>query len=108
MFTEFIKNISYTCVLDAVDHTDVFAFIAVNKRLGSIICHIFHVPKVRPTTAHGMKRGWAASPSPRMHPLPVPPPPPPVLLVQLPRQGSGNKAYAAINTAFQLLAADEK
>ena len=67
MFAEFIKNISYTCVLDAVDKTDLFAFIAVNKQLGVVNCHIYHVPK-----------------------------------------GSGNRAYSAINTAFKLLAADEK
>ncbi|EDQ92328.1 uncharacterized protein MONBRDRAFT_13710, partial [Monosiga brevicollis MX1] len=46
---------------------DVFAYIAVNKRMGTIHCHIYHVPK-----------------------------------------GSGNRAYAAINNAFKMLAADEK
>lgn len=30
---EFIKNISYTCVLESTDQVDVFAYIAVNKRL---------------------------------------------------------------------------
>jgi hypothetical protein len=45
MFPEFIKNISYTCVLDAIDSTDIFAYIAVNKQLGVINCHIYHVPK---------------------------------------------------------------
>eukprot|EP00730_Choanoeca_flexa_P005059 TRINITY_DN11867_c1_g1_i9.p1 TRINITY_DN11867_c1_g1~~TRINITY_DN11867_c1_g1_i9.p1 ORF type:complete len:890 (+),score=245.21 TRINITY_DN11867_c1_g1_i9:193-2862(+) len=45
MFTEFIKNISYTCVLDAVDSTDIFAYIGVNKQLGVINCYIYHVPK---------------------------------------------------------------
>ncbi|EGD82789.1 hypothetical protein PTSG_03439 [Salpingoeca rosetta] len=67
MMSEFIKNISYTSVLDSVDGNDVFAFIAVNKRIGGIHCHIYHVPR-----------------------------------------GQGQLAYMAVETAFKLLAADEK
>jgi hypothetical protein len=38
---EFIKNISYNCVLDSTPDFDVFSYIAVNKQLVRCACCVW-------------------------------------------------------------------
>lgn len=43
IMTEYIKNISYSSVLERSHEKDTFGYIAVDRRLGSINCHLFYL-----------------------------------------------------------------
>lgn len=43
MVTAFVKNVSYSCILDRSDGGDVFGFISVDQHLGTNHCHLLRM-----------------------------------------------------------------